>query len=185
MRRRKQDRVWLLIIGALAISLFWIMIMPRPKPIYIMSEPETKLVYVEVEVPHVVEIIKEVELVPSAEFMSYIGDFIVTAYCSCKSCCGEWANNRPVINHQTVVNTASGSFAEEGVTVAVDPDVIPYGTKIYIEGVGLRIAQDTGGAINGNRLDVYYEDHSEALRSGLNDRPRKVWIVNEDVELTK
>lgn len=171
MRRRKGDRVWLLVIGALAISLFWIMIMPRSKPIYIMSEPETKLVYVEV--------------VPSTEFMSYIGDFDVTAYCPCELCCGKWANSRPVVNHQVVVNTASGAFAKGGVTVAVDPSIISYGTKIYIEGVGIRVAQDTGGAINGNRLDVYYEDHSEALSSGLNDRPRKVWIVNEDVELTK
>lgn len=171
MRRRKGNRVWLLIIGALAISLFWVMIMPKLKPIYIMSKPETKPVYV--------------ELVPSTEFMSYIGDFSVTAYCSCELCCGEWANSRPVINHQVVVNTASGAFAKEGVTVAVDPSVIPYGTKIYIEGVGIRVAQDCGGAIKGNRLDVYYDDHNEALYSGLNDRPRKVWIVNEDVELTK
>ena len=179
MRYRKGDRIWLLVIGAIAISLFWIMVLPRPEPIYIMPEPETKLVYVEVEV------IKEVELVPSTEFMSYIGDFDVTAYCPCELCCGKWANSRPVVNYQVVVNTASGAFAKEGVTVAVDPSVIPYGTKIYIEGVGIRVAQDTGGAINGNRLDVYYEDHGEALSSGLNDRPRKVWIVNEDVELTK
>lgn len=185
MKLRKGDRVWLLIIGALAISLFWIMVMPRPKPIYIMSEPETKLVYVEVEVPQEVEVIKEIELVPSTEFMSYIGDFKVTAYCPCELCCGEWANSRPVINYQVVVNTASGAFAKEGVTVAVDPSVIPYGTKIYIEGVGIRVAQDCGGAIKGNRLDVYYDDHNEALNSSLNDRDRKVWIVNEDVELTK
>lgn len=172
MRYRKGDRIWLLVIGAIAISLFWIMVLPRPKPIYIMSEQE-------------VEVIKEVELVPSTEFMSYIGDFKVTAYCPCELCCGEWANSRPVINHQVVVNTASGAFAKEGVTVAVDPSVIPYGTKIYIEGVGIRVAQDCGGAIKGNRLDVYYDDHNEALNSSLNDRDRKVWIVNEDVELTK
>ena len=62
-----------------------------------------------------------------------------------------------------------------GVTVAVDPKVIPLGTKIYIEGLGERIAQDTGGAIKGNKLDVFVATTAEAYQLGRQNR--KVWIV--------
>ena len=109
------------------------------------------------------------------ECVTYAGNFVVTAYCPCSKCCGKHANNRPVVRGETIVFTAIGEVAQEGVTVAVDPSVIPYGTAIYIEGVGIRYAQDCG--VSGKRLDVYYEDHSEALHSGLSDRPRGVWII--------
>ena len=109
-----------------------------------------------------------------------LGEFNLTAYCSCSKCCGQWGESRPVVNGHPIVFTASGALAEQGVTIAVDPEVIPYGTKVYIEGVGVRVAQDTGGAIKGNRIDVYYDDHSEAWNSGVSDRPRQVWIINEE-----
>lgn len=109
-----------------------------------------------------------------------IGEFGITAYCSCETCCEEWALTRPVVNGHEIVFTASGAIAEQGVTIAVDPEVIPYGTKVYIEGVGVRVAQDCGGAIKGNRIDVYYSSHEDAWNSGVTDRPRQVWIINEE-----
>lgn len=185
-RRRNSNLAWYIIIGIIVLSLFWIMIIPRTQEVvYITTEPETQLVYVEVPQEVTKEVIKEVTLVPSTDFMTYFGEFLVTSYCPCEKCCGEWALNRPTVNNQLVVSTASGAFAKEGVTVAVDTSIIPFGTKLYIEGVGVRVAQDRGGGIKGNRLDVYYRDHRKALFSGLNDRPRKVWIINEEVELTK
>lgn len=62
--------------------------------------------------------------------------------------------------------TASGTIVRPGV-VAVDPDIIPLGTKIIIEGMGTYVAEDTGGAIKGNRLDIYYESRKEAFEFGV------------------
>lgn len=67
--------------------------------------------------------------------------------------------------------TASGTRARVG-AVAVDPRVIPLGTKLYIESAdgfptyGFAVAEDTGGAIKGNRIDVFYNSRSQALRFG-------------------
>lgn len=61
--------------------------------------------------------------------------------------------------------TATGMRAGKGV-VAVDPRVIPLGSKVYVPGYGVAVAADTGGAIKGNRLDVCYNTLSEAFGWG-------------------
>lgn len=90
-----------------------------------------------------------------------IGEFKITAYCSCEKCCGAWAENRP----NGVVYTASGEKAEAGKTIAVDTSVIPFGTEVKIGDV-IYTAQDTGSAVKGNVIDVYYDSHEEALNHG-------------------
>ncbi|KGX87047.1 3D domain-containing protein [Pontibacillus litoralis] len=50
--------------------------------------------------------------------------------------------------------------------VAVDPNVIPLGTKVHVEGYGTAIAGDTGGAINGNKIDLYMQSKQDALQFG-------------------
>lgn len=103
---------------------------------------------------------------PSTELVS-LGDFRLTAYCPCPVCCGVWAHNRPTDAHgNEIVYTASGEIAEEGKTIAVDPDVIAYGTEVIING-RTYVAEDSGSAIKENRIDVYLENHSEALEFGV------------------
>ena len=82
--------------------------------------------------------------------------FTVTAYCPCEKCCGAYANGY----------TATGAKATQGVTVAADPDVLPMGTEIELDGHTYTV-QDTGGAIAGNRLDLYFDSHEDALRWGV------------------
>ncbi|WP_233269473.1 3D domain-containing protein [Alteribacillus sp. YIM 98480] len=50
--------------------------------------------------------------------------------------------------------------------ISVDPDVIPLGTEVHVEGYGTAVAGDTGGAIKGNKIDVFFSDRSEALQWG-------------------
>lgn len=64
-----------------------------------------------------------------------------------------------------VGQTATGMKPQVGV-VAVDPRVIPLGTKLYIEGYGEAIAGDTGGAIKGNRIDLFFNTRGECMRFG-------------------
>lgn len=101
------------------------------------------------------------------ESSQFLGVFTLTAYCSCEKCCGEWAHNRPVddMGNEIVVG-ASGYRLVSNVSVAVDPAVIPYGTVLEIDGKTY-IAHDCGGAIKGNRIDVYFADHKEALNFGV------------------
>lgn len=98
--------------------------------------------------------IKTIEII---EERIYLGTFKITHYCECKICCGP--------NAQGI--TASGKRVQANKTIAVDPKVIKLGSQVYIDGYGYMEAQDTGSAIKGNIIDVYVEDHQEALKMGV------------------
>jgi 3D (Asp-Asp-Asp) domain-containing protein len=81
--------------------------------------------------------------------------FKVTAYCACAKCCGK-SNGI----------TASGTKATQGRTIAADPRCYPYGTKIKLNG-RTYVVEDCGGAIKGNRIDLYFDSHQDALNWGV------------------
>ena len=103
---------------------------------------------------------------PQETFVS-LGEFKLTAYCPCTKCCGKWGENRPTdANGNMIVVTASGRYAKENWTVAADTSMLPFGTRIYINGYEYEV-QDRGGAVKGNRIDIYFDDHQEALNFGV------------------
>jgi uncharacterized protein YabE (DUF348 family)/3D (Asp-Asp-Asp) domain-containing protein len=63
--------------------------------------------------------------------------------------------------------TFTGTHVSEGRTIAVDPKIIPLGWWVYIEGIGFRRAEDTGSAIKGQKIDVYFNSESYAKRFGV------------------
>lgn len=72
--------------------------------------------------------------------------------------------------------TASGTRVTEGRTIAVDKSVVPLGWWVYIEGIGFRKAEDTGGAIKGNKMDVYYDSLKTAKNFGRK-KGRTVYVI--------
>ncbi len=87
--------------------------------------------------------------------------FKVTAYCSCAKCCGK-----------TTGITASGTKATAGRTIATSGQ-FAFGTKLIINGQEYTV-EDRGGAIQGNRIDVYMNSHAEALAWGVKYLPVQV-----------
>lgn len=138
---------------------------------YLPKEPDIKNTYIKTETKKDVEELnmnktnvetKKDEITEGKEQHISLGEFKLTAYCSCKKCCGVWANNRP----NGIVYGAIGEELKEGYSIAVDPTVIPYGTEVVIDG-NVYKAQDCGGAIKGNRIDVYFDNHNDALEFGV------------------
>lgn len=81
----------------------------------------------------------------------------------------------------TAFDPGNGNFTSRGNPlhkglVAVDPYVIPLGTRLYIPGYGYAVADDTGGAIKGNRIDLAFDSRSEALQFGV--QYVKVYILD-------
>lgn len=96
----------------------------------------------------------------------YIGSYKLTHYCTEKRAhiCGTGTGL-----------TATGTKVTAGRSIAVDPSVIPYGSKVYIEGYGWRIAEDCGGGVDGKHIDIAVETHSQALKMGT--KTGGVWLL--------
>lgn len=90
--------------------------------------------------------------------------FKITAYCPCSKCCGKYASGY----------TSSGTKATAGRTVAASSQ-FAFGTKLIINGKEYTV-EDRGGAITGNKIDIYMNTHAEALAWGVRYLP--VQVVN-------
>jgi 3D (Asp-Asp-Asp) domain-containing protein len=82
-------------------------------------------------------------------------------------------------NHPQYAITRSGVRAKEGRTISVDPDIIPLGWWVYIDGYGLFRAEDTGSAVKGKKIDIYFEDDQKASNFGLK-RGVSVYVIGPD-----
>lgn len=90
---------------------------------------------------------------------TYLGEFHITHYTH--------TGNRCKNGHYPTLRT-----------VAVDPNVIPLNSLLYIEGYGIFVAMDTGGAIKGNRIDVFVDTYKEAIQRGYSPQ-HKVYILED------
>lgn len=111
----------------------------------------------------------------------------VTAYCPCKKCCA-WKRNwlgRPVFasgamkgERKKVGQTASGEMARPG-TIAADTSMYPFGTIMYVPGYGYGTVQDRGGAIKGEKIDLYFKKHKQALQWGRVQKEVYIWLPGD------
>lgn len=86
--------------------------------------------------------------------MVSLGTFRLTAYCPCRVCSEGWGRR-----------TSSGALATAEHTVAVDPRVIPIGSRLLINGKEY-VAEDIGGAVKGNHIDIFFNTHAETRQHG-------------------
>lgn len=66
--------------------------------------------------------------------------------------------------------TASGTRVKQGRTIAADTRYLPFGTKVYIEGMGVYTVEDVGGDIKGKRIDIYFDNLTDAINFGRQHR---------------
>lgn len=104
-----------------------------------------------------------IEVKPELESL---GEFVITAYCPCVICCGEWSAEYPSrVGTDYIQKTASGTIPTAERTISVDPSVIKFGAVVIVNGHEY-VAEDCGGAIKGNKIDIFFDNHEEALEFG-------------------
>lgn len=119
--------------------------------VMIYADPQRRNERLQEETPQTYESVSPKTETPPQR--KYLGQYTIYAYCPCAKCCGK-----------TNGITASGTIATEGRTVA---STLPFGTKLYIDGIGERIVEDRGGGIGTGKIDVFMSDHNSALQFGV------------------
>lgn len=126
--------------------------------------------WVEANNLHIVLVSKRKELEATIQNIEskyrFLDTFKITHYADVPQSQGRW-----------VGQTATGAKPTVGKTIAVDPKVIPLGSTVHIEGYGTYTAQDTGGAIKGNKIDVLVSDYPTAMSMGV--KYAKVYVIDD------
>lgn len=120
------------------------------------STVEVEATYTSVPEPRC--LVEEVEISQPEPIYESLGMCEITAYCK--------ENYPHICNDGDSSTTATGTIPMAGRTIAVDPSVIPYGSEVIING-HTYIAEDCGGAVKGNRIDILFATHEEALAFGV------------------
>lgn len=104
------------------------------------------------------------DLIQRLSNSNFLGKYVITFY-STETCVPG-----------KVCHTATGTVPKHMHTAAVDPNKIPLGSSLYVEGFGVLKAEDTGSAIKGNRIDIYIANHAQAIKLGR--QMQNVYVIN-------
>lgn len=103
--------------------------------------------------PETIIVERDISPIPYKE----LGEYTISFYCDCPICAKSAKGSK----------TATGTKPKEGKTIACDGNTLKMGDIVYIETIGVRVCEDKGGAIKGNRIDVYMDDHDIANKIGI------------------
>lgn len=179
-QRRKRERNIAFAIMLLAVAVIFALVMAagnaNAEETYIVVPVEVIQPEAEPEAePQEAPEANENELIEQALLSNAvkIENVTMTHYCICRKCCGKSPDD------PGYGITASGRKATPYVSVAVDPDVIPLGSDVLVDygdgDIKYYRADDTGGAVKGDHIDLCVGSHQEALQLGI--RTATVWVV--------
>lgn len=112
-----------------------------------------KIIALKSKPPETIIVERDISPIPYKE----LGEYTVSFYCDCPICTKTAKGSK----------TASGVKPKEGITIACDGEILKMGDIVYIESVGVRVCEDKGSVIKGNRIDVYIDDHDIANKMGI------------------
>lgn len=145
MNNNLKFAVWILVTLAIIISILWCGML-----FGVEDKEESSEQIIDTEIQKSIEYLVHLDKAQELTRVERSEVYLLTAYCPCIECSEGYGDM-----------TATGKRAVEGRTIAVDPKIIPYGTELYIDGVGYRVAEDCGGYVNGKHIDIYFDCHSK------------------------
>lgn len=154
MKRAIIGAIGLIILGSMATGMKQDIPVESPEaPIFYYIIAENKL--------DTTEEMKDLKKIEPSEYRTV--RMTVTAY-------APHDNKSGICNDGDPTKTSTGTYPDWG-TVAVNPETIPYGTRLYIPGYGEGVALDTGGAMrrNPNKIDLYFDTYEQAMEWGVKE----------------